>query len=227
MTYATQALKRALLYDERAATLHLSLHIPELNPARNVLLAAFGNHDVLLEQVHEIAPPANAPAGVDLLCLAAKADIFNHTELEVYLEFGLRDAKLVTMLFLAPLPGQWNVGTVFNTLPPGILPAEGALTQATIVISYGLAAVPDNQIVNEYDRQNPNAVNIARYPLQNGFQILAASVARAGSAADDQVLEEARRAGIPQTHLPEPNTSPNRVEIRADVSAGWLVLERW
>ncbi|MFZ1597718.1 MAG: hypothetical protein WAW26_17870, partial [Anaerolineae bacterium] len=57
--------------------------------------------------------------------------------------------------------------------------------------------------------------------------ILAASVARAGSAADDQVLEEARRAGIPQTHLPEPNTSPNRVEIRADVSAGWLVLERW
>lgn len=227
MTYATQALKRALLYDERAETLHLSLHIPELNPARNVLLAAFGNHDVLLEQVHEIAPPANAPEGVDLLCLAAKADIFNHPELEVYLEFGLRDAKLVTMLFLAPLPGQWNVGTVFNTLPPGILPAEGALTQATIVISYGLAAVPDNQIVNEYDRQNPNAVNIARYPLQNGFQILAANVGWPGGAADDQVLEEANKAGILQNHLPDPNTLPNCVEIRADVSAGWLVLERW
>ncbi|MFZ1404643.1 MAG: hypothetical protein WAW03_16225 [Anaerolineae bacterium] len=227
MTYATQALKRALLYDERAATLTLSPHIPDLNPARNVLLAAFGNHDVLLEQVHEIAPPADAPEGVELLCLAGKGDIFNYPELDVYLEFGLRGANLLTMLILAPLPEQWNVRTVFEKLPGDILPAEGVLTQATIVISYGLAAVPDNQIVNEYDRHNPNVVNIARYPLQNGFQILAASVARAGSAADDQVLEEARRAGIPQTHLPEPNTSPNRVEIRADVSAGWLVLERW
>ncbi|MFZ2616676.1 MAG: hypothetical protein WA077_11840, partial [Anaerolineae bacterium] len=175
MTYATQALKRALLYDERAATLTLSPHIPDLNPARNVLLAAFGNHDVLLEQVHEIAPPADAPEGVELLCLAGKGDIFNYPELDVYLEFGLRGANLLTMLILAPLPEQWNVRTVFEKLPGDILPAEGVLTQATIVISYGLAAVPDNQIVNEYDRHNPNVVNIARYPLQNGFQILAAS----------------------------------------------------
>lgn len=227
MSYATQALKRALLYDERAETLCLSPHIPGLGAARDVLLAAFGNHDVLLNQVQEVDPPADAPEGVDLLCLLGKSDVFNHPERDVYLEFGFRDANLLTMLILVVLPEQWNVQTVFDNLPGDILPADGALTQATIVISFGLAAVPDSVRINEYDKQNPNTVDIARYPLQNGFQILAASVARAGGACDDQVLAEAQAAGIPQNHLPEPNTLPNRVEIRADVSAGWLVLERW
>ncbi len=227
MSYATQALKRALLYDESAKTLFISPHIPDLAVARDTLLAAFGDQDVHLNQVQEVDPPNGAPESRDLLCLAGKGDIFNHTGVEVYLEFGLRGSNLLTMLILAPLPEQWNLGTIFNTLPSGQLPAEGALTQATIVISYGLAAVPDNPIIKEYDRQNPNGVDIASYPLQNGFQILAANVAWAEGAVDEKIMKEAQTAGIPQNHLPETNTLPNRLEIRADVSEGWLVVERW
>lgn len=230
MSYATDALKSALLFDKDAETLHLSNKIENLQEIRQGLLAAFGKDDVLVRRVQELTEP---PAGikkqeeVGLLRFHGVASIYNYHNRDIYLEFSLRNGVLLSMLLLIPLPKDWNLTTAFKQLDKANLPCDGQLKDPTIVISYGLPVVNGTRTFQEYDKSEITTIDLHNYPLQDGFQIIAANLRNGEKALNDTLREKAILAGIPEDMLPPRNTAPERVEIRANVEAGWLAFEKW
>lgn len=228
MGYAAEALKKALVYDDREKTLYLSAHIQGLADARDALLTAFAKEDALVRQVQVVRNPPtfSLQPGEEMLCLQGVSSLFGYPSRDIYLEFGLKDGNVRTMLLLIPLPTDWRLTTAFPQLD-GYLPAGGRLSQPTIVISHGLSTIAGSRVIQEHDRQGGTTIDLSGYPLQDGFQIIARTLTGDGAALDPGLRSQARAAGLPEESLPPATGAPERVEIRADVHSGWLVFEQW
>jgi hypothetical protein len=220
MSYATESLKKAMLYDALQATMHLSPHILSLGDARESLLSAFGNMDVVLKNVQEVPLPSSLPPeGIEWLCMSGIGDIYGAQNCDFYLEFGLKNGNVLSMLLLVLLPPEWKLRSAFNQLPREMLDGEGLLERATIVISHGLSVISGSRAF-----QNHGDINLHGYPLQNGTQIIASGIQEDNPKS---LVGQTLPTDLPNALMPPLDTKTNFVEIRLDVDAGWLIIERW
>ena len=232
MSFATESLKSALLYDRQAGTLHLSPHAAQLGRASEVLLAAFGA-DVLLREVEEIARPEAVvvPAGWDMLCMQAVCDLFGQAQQHVYLEFMLSGTSVQTMLLLMPLPVTVSLARLFPEMPTETLPASGHLTEANVVVSYGLTSLDGLRNVKRYDEDQAAMVDaiidLQGYPLQNSLQIFCHALAGVTAMVTPDLRNQALLARIPENLLPPTNQEPMVLEFRLNLAERWLVFEKW
>ncbi|MBK6929673.1 MAG: apolipoprotein A1/A4/E family protein [Saprospirales bacterium] len=149
-------------------------------------------------------------------------DIYGTSNCDIYLEFGLKDGNVLNMLLLVPLPPGWQVRSAFNQLPRDMLPGEGVLVEATIVISHGLPVISGSR-----DVQNHGKIDLHGYPLQNGMQIIAKTIQDDIGSPVAAFHGKALLAGVPEALLPPLDKETDFIEIRADVDAGWLIIEKW
>lgn len=224
MSYATEYLKKTLLYDNSAKNLHLSQHITGLGEARESLMAAFGDQDIVVRQVSEVANPSGLPdpiAGIELLCMRGKTDFYGKQNRDIYIEFGLSGEIVVSMLVLVLLPRTWNLHEAFDQLPTEVV-NNIKLAEATVVISYNIKEIGSHRSIRKEIHED-----LLGYPLQDGMQIIAKTKQDPTSAADQDFLQRAKDAGLSDSTLPEITPDPYRIGIRGDLKEGWLTVEKW
>ncbi|MCC6410331.1 MAG: hypothetical protein IT270_01655 [Saprospiraceae bacterium] len=227
MSYATEYLRRTLLYDSATQTLHLSSKMKNLGEASKALLAAFGSEDVLVREVQESPAPtptddnAGQYGGKELLRMQGKSDVFGLMNANIYLEFGVKGEDLVTMVLVIPLPDGWSLKSRFDKIHADMLSGEGILENAILVISFGLPTIDRSHIIRS------RVEGFDGYPLQNGAQIIAKSIPGDVGILDKDFLEMGGKAGLPNNILPPIEKPTDFVEIRLDMESGWFTLEKW
>lgn len=224
MGYPTAYLKKTLLYDESAGTLHLSSKITNLGEAANALLAAFGATDILVRELREWPGGvkentsdrgSNNQFPIELFRMTGISDVFGLTDARTSLEFGMQGEKVISMLVEIPLPEQWQLKSYFKDIPSDMFDGDGVLENATLIISHGLTTNLNHDSL------------LAGYPLQNGAQIIASALQDGMGSSITDLVEKSKKAGVPENFIPPIKEKVDFLEIRVDVNSGSFILEEW